>query len=70
MGRRPSTGTLGRAAPFAGGSISSGVLRPAAAARDKNSDHESDSFYLVPTKNLVHVDFIDFRGIGPLALLA
>ena len=24
----------------------------------------------VPTKNLVHVDFIDFRGIGPLALLA
>ena len=24
----------------------------------------------VPTKNSVHVDFIDFRGIGALALLA
>jgi hypothetical protein len=23
----------------------------------------------VPTKNLVHADFVDFRGIGPLALL-
>ena len=26
--------------------------------------------HVVPTKNLVHVDFVDFSGIAPLALLA
>jgi hypothetical protein len=37
-----------------------------------SSENEIDLkslIFPVPTKNLVRVDFVDFRGIGPVALL-
>jgi len=49
--------------------IDSDSNRLAALSRNVPFNWDGD-LQRVPTKNSVHVDFIDFRGIGALALLA